>query len=104
MAEVLHTAIQKLEIVHALLLLTLWPIPKMRNAYDPSWNYIGLAIQAAASLNCHSPLDRGHVTSNYRGYSDTAPADMEPPIQAMTWLYCFKMGTRSVVLLQSCVN
>lgn len=77
MADVLHIAIQKLDVVHALILLCMWPVPKLRNAYDPSWNYIGLAIQAASSLNCHSPIAKNDVTAYYRGAADTAAAEME---------------------------
>lgn len=79
----------------------MWPVVKLRNAYDPSWNYIGLAIQAATSLNCHSPIPKGDVTSHYRGAIDTAAAEMEPSNQAMTWLHCFQMGARYVVLIVS---
>jgi len=95
-AEILHIAIQKLDVVHALILLCMWPVPKLRNAYDPSWNYIGLAIQAALSLNCHSPVAKNSVTSHYRAGADTAAAEMEPSNQAMTWLHCFEMGARYV--------
>lgn len=94
LGEVLHQAIQSLETIHAFLLLCLWPIPKLRNSYDPSWNYIGLAIQAATSLNCHNPLENDQVIAHYKGASDTSAAEMNPAVQAMTWLYCFKIGAR----------
>lgn len=94
MADVVQKSIQQLEVVHALLLLCLWPIPKLRNAYDPSWNYIALAISAAASLNCQSPTGKNKLTSHYRGPADTTAAEMDPSNQAMTWIACFEIGVR----------
>ena len=91
--DVLHKAIQDLSTLHAMLLLCLYPIPKLRNAHDPSWNYIGLCVQAAQTLDCHNPqLDT--PMKHYRGWADTAPFEMSPEIQAMTWLECFLTGAR----------
>lgn len=94
MADVGQKSIQQLEVVHALLLLCLWPIPRLRNAYDPSWNYVALAISAASSLDCHSPLGKDMATSNFRGLADTTAAEMDPANQAMTWIACFEIGIR----------
>lgn len=94
MSDILHKSIQQLEVVHALLLLCLWPIPKLRNAYDPSWNYVSLAISAASSLSCHHPVGTDKTTSYFRGLADTSAAQMEPPIQAMTWISCYEIGIR----------
>lgn len=94
MADVLHQAIQQLEVAHALLILCLWPIPKLRNAYDPSWNYLGLATSAASSLNCHRPVGKDEATAHYRGMADTAAAEMDPATQAMTWISCYEIGVR----------
>lgn len=93
-SEILHIAIQKLDVVHALLVLCLWPVPKMRNVYDPSWNYVGLAIQAATSLNCHYPVEPNNLLAHYKGAGDTSAADMKPSNQATTWLYCFTISAR----------
>lgn len=94
MAEVIQKAIQQLETIHALLLLCLWPIPKQRGAYDPSWNYVALAISGASNLSCHSPTGKNAATSHYRGPADTTAAEMEPSNQAMTWIACFEIGVR----------
>lgn len=94
MPEVTHIAIQNIETVHGLLLLCLWPIPKFRNAYDPSWNYVGLAIQAAMSLDCHGPMGKESPVAHYKGMTDTPAAEMEPSNQAMTWLGCFEISAR----------
>lgn len=94
MPDVTHTAIQNLETVHAILLLCLWPIPKMRNAYDPAWNYVGLATNAALSLNCHQPTGRDGLFAHYKGMIDTPAFEMDPGIQGMTWLGCFQIGAR----------
>jgi hypothetical protein len=94
MADILHKAIQQLDIAHTLLLLCLWPIPKLRNAYDPSWNYVALAISAASSLNCHNPMGTDSAASHYKGLADTSAAEMDPSIQAMTWISCYETGIR----------
>lgn len=93
-SEILHISIQKLEVAHALMILCLWPVPKLRNVYDPGWNYIGLAIQAATSLNCHHPLEAANPVAHYKGPGDTLAADLDPINQAMTWLYCYNIGCR----------
>lgn len=94
LAAVVHIAIQTLEEIHALLLLTLWPVPKVRNSHDPSWNYMGLAIQAATSLNCHKPVASDSIAFHWKGTGDLSPADFDPATQAMTWLACFQIGAR----------
>lgn len=94
LSEVLRIAIQKLDVIHALMILCLWPVPKIRNVYDPSWNYIGLAIQAATSLNCHHPLEAGNPIAYYKGPGDTLAAELDPVNQAMTWISCYTIGAR----------
>lgn len=97
LGQILHIAIQKLETIHALLVFCLWPVPKMRNSYDPSQNYIGLAVQAATYHNCHNPWGHDHVAAHFRGASDTPASKLDPVVQAMTWLYCFQISARCVL-------
>ena len=98
LSGIVHIAIQRVETVQALLLLCLWPVPKPRAAYDPSWNYIGLAIHAAAQLGCHDPLPATSAARDWMGFGSGAARDVEPSIQASTWLACFRIGTAYVSL------
>lgn len=93
-ADFSHKAIQSIHVVHALLLLCLWPIPRLRNAYDPSWNYVALATSAALALNCHAPLSKDAPTVHFRALTDMTAAEMDSANQAMTWIACYEIGVR----------
>ncbi|KAI1608466.1 hypothetical protein EDD36DRAFT_469351 [Exophiala viscosa] len=89
LSQLLHIAIQRVETLHALLILCLWPIQQERQMYDPSWNYIGLATNAAMQLNCHRPINSDNAATHWKGFSDTVGSDITPEGQALTWLGCF---------------
>ncbi|KAK4939456.1 hypothetical protein LTR10_020262 [Elasticomyces elasticus] len=89
LAQLLHIAIQRVETLHALLILCLWPVQQERQMYDPSWNYIGLATNAAMQLNCHRPIRSDNEAIHWKGFSDTVGSDITPEGQALTWLGCF---------------
>lgn len=93
LSGVTHRAIQKIETIHALLILSLWPITRSRQSYDPSWNYIGLATSAAMQLHCHDPIAESNEASAWKGFGDLAPKDMPHATQILTWLACFQVGT-----------
>jgi hypothetical protein len=46
---------KSVEVVHAYLLLSLYPVPVKRWEEDRSWLYLGLAIRVATDLNLHHP-------------------------------------------------
>lgn len=88
---ILLRAIQHLETIHALLLLCLWPIPQARHFSNPAWNYVGLVINAALQLNCHSPTGPRSETHGWKG-GDVAVYELSVQDQARTWLGCFWVG------------
>lgn len=67
LSPILRKAIQRIETIHALLLLCLWPVPQCQYFHNPAWNYAGLAIHAAMQLHCHSPSGSGREQNGWRG-------------------------------------
>jgi hypothetical protein len=92
LSPIIQRAIQKIETIHALLLLCMWPIPQSRHFYNPAWNYIGLAINAAMQLNCHGPLHPTSKTDGWKGFGHIAVNELSTIDQARTWLGCFWVG------------
>ncbi|KAK9350933.1 transcriptional regulatory protein SEF1 [Lipomyces doorenjongii] len=94
LSNIMHTAIQSIHVLHALLCLCLWPIPKLRQQFDPSWNYIGHAINAAMHLNCHIRCNLESPLSDWRGFGGFTMKDIGAHTRNLTWLACFDIGTR----------
>ncbi|KAK9318378.1 transcriptional regulatory protein SEF1 [Lipomyces starkeyi] len=92
LSKIMHTAIQSIHVLHALLCLCLWPIPKDRNESDPSWNYIGHAINAAMHLNCHSSFNP--EIADWGGFGEFTMKEICADTRNLTWLACFDIGTR----------
>lgn len=90
---ILQRAIQRIETIHALLILCLWPLPQSRHFHNPAWNYIGLSISAAMQLNCHSPVPSGSEIEGWTGLGHVAVGELDMKDQARTWLGCFWVGT-----------
>ncbi|KAF2102002.1 hypothetical protein NA57DRAFT_53939 [Rhizodiscina lignyota] len=93
LAPLSNTAIRSMEEVHAILLLCLWPIPKRLPSFDPSWSYIGIAVNACMRLTFHnaSPED-----INTRGWArwNSLCANVDVQTQRMTWVMgCFSIVT-----------
>jgi hypothetical protein len=97
LSPILQRSIQQIETIHALLLLCLWPIPQSRHFYNPAWNYVGLAINAAMQLNCHSPLGPASKTDGWKGLGHIAVNELSITDQSRTWLGCFWVGNVLVV-------
>jgi hypothetical protein len=93
LSPILGKAIQRIETIHALLLLCLWPVPQTHYFSNPAWNYVGLAIHAATQLHCHSPLGAGRDSNAWPGFGLVAEGDVKVIDQAQTWLGCFRVGT-----------
>ena len=94
LSKVLLTSIQSVEIVQALLLLCLWPIPKPKEQHDPSWNYLGLAHSAAMQINLHKPIQQGAITKGWKGWGEVAKKDYSAEYLSLNWLSCFDIGVR----------
>ncbi|KAK9240691.1 hypothetical protein V1525DRAFT_179884 [Lipomyces kononenkoae] len=94
LSHIMHSAIQSIHVLHALLCLCLWPIPKLRQQFDTSWNYIGHAINAAMYLNCHIPCNLESPLADWRGFGGFTMKDMGADTRNLTWLACFDIGTR----------
>ena len=93
LSPILRKAIQRIETIHALLLLCLWPISQSQYFQNPAWNYAGLAIHAAMQLNCHSPLGPVPEHQGWPGFGLVAEGEVDVVDQARTWLGCFRVGT-----------
>lgn len=94
MATLLHTAIESIDLIHALLLLCLWPVTKLRESYDPGWTYIGIAVQAATQMDLHFPSQTGGLTRPWKGWGDFKSGDLSMTTRIRTWMGCFGVGVR----------
>ncbi|KAH7187065.1 hypothetical protein BKA60DRAFT_258966 [Fusarium oxysporum] len=83
-----------IEMMHALLCLCLWPVPKLRLWQDLSWGYIGLVLNSAMQLNCHLPSNPLLNTQLRRNASRRAVPDIDAAVRDTTWLACFDISTR----------
>jgi hypothetical protein len=92
LSPILQRTIQQMETIHALLLLCMWPIPQSRHFYNPAWNYVGLVINAAMQLSCHSPLGPSSKTDGWKGLGHIAADELSTADQSRTWLGCFWVG------------
>lgn len=93
LSPILGKAIQRIETIHALLLLCLWPLPQSRYFDNPAWNYIGLAVHAAVQLQCHSPQPSDKQQNMWPGFGLVPECEVDEVGQARTWLGCFRVGT-----------
>lgn len=96
LSHIVHSAVKSVEVIHALLLLCLWPVPNTRHLDDPAWSYIGIAINAAMQLQCHKPWQHDSTISHWRTMLTGSVRDSSIPTLSMTWLSCFDISTRFV--------
>jgi hypothetical protein len=82
-----------MEAVHALLLICLWPVPQQHHVDDPSWEHIGIAINAAMRFHCHKPLPESSPIRGWKGLGSVTANDLNVTTQHMTWLACFDIST-----------
>ncbi|KAF5616759.1 transcription factor SEF1 [Fusarium tjaetaba] len=83
-----------IEMMHALLCLCLWPVPKVRLWQDLSWGYIGLVVNSAMGLNCHLPSNPLLNAQLKRNSSRRAVPNIDAAVRDTTWLACFDISTR----------
>lgn len=94
-----------IEMMHALLCLCLWPVPKLRLWQDLSWGYMGLVVNSAMQLNCHLPSNPLLNIHLRRNASRRALPNIDAAVRNTTWLACFDLSTRYVGLqLLPCVT
>lgn len=93
LSPILRKAIQKIETIHALLLLCLWPVTHSQYFHNPAWNYAGLAINAAMQLHCHNPMCTGEEHNWWPGFGLVAEGEVSLEDQARTWLGCFRVAS-----------
>ncbi|KAI1354810.1 hypothetical protein F5Y01DRAFT_272766 [Xylaria sp. FL0043] len=95
-----NTAIQSIHEIHALLLLCLWPIPRRLEASNPTWNYIGLAVNACMRLDLNKaatgdPLESRSNTPEH----DQRPEKISIQTRRLTWLACLAISTQEATFL-----
>lgn len=93
LSPILRKAIQRIETIHALLLLCLWPFPQSQYFHNPAWNYVGLAVHAAVQLQCNSPLPSDRRQNMWPGFGLVPESVVDEVDHAWTWLGCFQVGT-----------
>lgn len=93
LSRILGKAIQRIETIHALLLLCLWPLPQSQYFHNPAWNYVGLAVHAAVQLQCNNPLSFDKRQNMWPGFGLVPEYEVDEVDQAWTWLGCFQVGT-----------
>ncbi|RYP31594.1 hypothetical protein DL767_005703 [Monosporascus sp. MG133] len=82
-------AIRSIGEVHALLLLCMWPLPKRQALLDPTWSYVGIAVNTCMKMNFHNPLPPGHAAQGF-GLWSGSPGDITPQSQSLTWMAMFQ--------------
>jgi hypothetical protein len=90
LAEAIHTV----QDLHAIILICLWPLPVMSQPDDPSWNYIGLAINAAMQMGLHKP----RCQQGLYGFGRTNAPQVSVEVKMMTWMTLFELNARYVIL------
>jgi hypothetical protein len=69
--------------VQSLLLLCTWPLPVMKQVWDPSWRYCNLALAASQQLGLHKP------DSQWEYFVTPGPVDASVQI----WAACISVAT-----------
>ncbi|KAI1424635.1 hypothetical protein F5Y12DRAFT_785186 [Xylaria sp. FL1777] len=95
-----NTAIQSIHEIHALLLLCLWPIPRRVEASNPTWNYIGLAVNACMRLDLSRAASPDPIEprSNTPGH-ERRPEKISIQTRRLTWLACLAISTQESTFL-----
>ena len=78
------------QVLQAMLLLCVWPVPIRAQHDDPCWTICGMAVNMAMQMGFHQP----HHTEEYFRPFDKIPATIE--IRCRIWLVCFQLSTRYV--------
>lgn len=107
LAPLSHAAPRSIYDVHAILLLCIWPLAPRKEASNPAWSYVGLAINACVEMGLHKPApttttDVGpqqrisQMAAATAGWNDQR-REVSVFRQRLTWLACFSISTQYVV-------
>jgi hypothetical protein len=69
--------------LHAILILTMWPLPYPGPTHDPSWGYCGLAMNAALQMGMHRP-------GFHREYGFPDLSQEQVQLRTVTWMMAFQ--------------
>ncbi|KAI1303866.1 hypothetical protein F5Y03DRAFT_184204 [Xylaria venustula] len=95
-----NTAIQSIHEIHALLLLCLWPIPRRVEASNPTWNYIGLAVNACMRLDLNKAAPSASIEArSYTPGHERRPEKISIQTRRLTWLACLEISTQEATFL-----
>lgn len=83
LAKYLIRAPMSLPSIQAILLLCYWPFPCTKQIFDPSWNYYGMALNAARLLALDAPMEKLSFKISHEDYR----------LRTKVWLSCFHVGT-----------
>ncbi|KAK5637638.1 hypothetical protein RRF57_013353 [Xylaria bambusicola] len=92
-----NTAVQSIHEIHALLLLCIWPISRRVDESNPTWNHIGLAVNACMRLDLNRTAPAPPVPIWPR--SNTRPEDVNIQTRRLTWLACLAISTLEATFL-----
>ena len=81
--------LQSISIVHAILILCLWPGIAVREAEDPSWHYCGLALNSAMQMSLH----HARYPHSFDGFGESRTTEASAEVRALTWMACFQIST-----------
>ncbi|GAB5593941.1 Regulatory protein leu3 [Umbelopsis nana] len=82
-AEITQRPARNVEIVHALLILCMWPFPFHSQLEDPSFIYCGMAMQIGLQIGLHRP------EFAYEFNSKVDVLRSSPHIRRTTWIACY---------------
>ncbi|KAI0903702.1 hypothetical protein F4823DRAFT_568430 [Ustulina deusta] len=92
-----NAAIQSIHEIHALLLLCIWPIPRRREESNPTWNYIGLAVNSCMRLDLTkaAPIESQSSTPVHERRTEKISIQT----RRRTWLACLAISTQEATFL-----
>jgi hypothetical protein len=94
LASLLHHAIDSLYAIHALLIASMWPVPKISQSQDPGWNYSCLAISAATQIGLRQPLATPSLFEDWGGWRRAKLSVFGVRTKVLTWLGCFNVNVQ----------
>jgi hypothetical protein len=94
LASLLHHAIHSLYAIHALLIASMWPVPKITQSQDPAWNYSCLAISAATQIGLRRPLAPPDPFEDWGGWRRAKMSVLSVKTKVLTWLACFNVNVQ----------
>lgn len=82
-------AMHSVQTVQAVLIICLWPMPRLHQSEDPSWMFCGLAMNSALHLRLNEPT----IPQQLADYDHSNAGKISVRSRTMTWLACFQIST-----------